>query len=234
MKHKVKHVHFVGIGGAGMCGIAEVLLNLGYVVSGSDLVDNAVTRRLKSLGAQVSMGHAAQQVEGADAVVTSSAVRDDNPEVVAARAAKTPVVPRALMLAELMRLKQGIAIAGTHGKSTTTAMTSWVGIRCGLDPSVIVGATHEMSPISSDPPETGSSGGPSTPSSSVASPVISSTSTPRSRKIWAALGSILSLMRTLGMVHLVTPGWPGLWNGDRSPARRPGQVRKDQAVLAVA
>jgi len=143
MKHKVKHVHFVGIGGAGMCGIAEVLLNLGYIVSGSDLVDNAVTRRLKSLGAQVSMGHAAQQVEGADAVVISSAVRDDNPEVVAARAAKTPVVPRALMLAELMRLKQGVAVAGTHGKTTTTSLVASVLAEGGLDPTFVIGGRLE-------------------------------------------------------------------------------------------
>ncbi|MBN9698007.1 MAG: UDP-N-acetylmuramate--L-alanine ligase, partial [Zoogloea sp.] len=111
MKHKVKSIHFVGIGGAGMSGIAEVLLNLGYEVSGSDLGDNAATRRLKSLGARVIQGHAAENVADADAVVTSTAVKGDNPEVIAARARHIPVVPRAEMLAELMRLKQGIAIA---------------------------------------------------------------------------------------------------------------------------
>jgi UDP-N-acetylmuramate--alanine ligase len=105
MKHAVKHIHFVGIGGVGMSGIAEVLLNLGYVVSGSDLADNAVTRRLAGLGARIHRGHAAENIAGAGVVVTSTAVRDDNPEVVAARDSKIPIVPRALMLAELMRLK---------------------------------------------------------------------------------------------------------------------------------
>jgi len=143
MRHKVKHVHFVGIGGAGMCGIAEVLLNLGYVVSGSDLAENAVTRRLEQLGARISTGHTAQQVEGADAVVTSSAVKDDNPEVVAAREAKIPVVPRALMLAELMRLKQGIAVAGTHGKTTTTSLVASVLAEGGLDPTFVIGGRLE-------------------------------------------------------------------------------------------
>src|SRR5437899_172142 len=111
MKHKVKNIHFVGIGGSGMSGIAEVLLNLGYTVSGSDLGSNATTRRLASLGATVTQGHAAENVEGADAIVTSTAVKADNPEVMAARAKRIPIVPRAMMLAELMRLKRGIAIA---------------------------------------------------------------------------------------------------------------------------
>ena len=119
MKHKVKHVHFVGIGGIGMSGIAEVLLNLGYRVSGSDLGESAVTRRLQSLGAKIYKGHAPEQIDTSDAVVISTAVADDNPEVHAARSKKIPVVPRALMLAELMRLKQGVAVAGTHGKTTT-------------------------------------------------------------------------------------------------------------------
>ncbi len=143
MKHKVKHVHFVGIGGAGMCGIAEVLLNLGYAVSGSDLADNAVTRRLRGLGARIRSGHSAEHVAGADAVVISSAVRDDNPEVVAARGAKVPVVPRALMLAELMRLKQGIAVAGTHGKTTTTSLVASVLAEGGLDPTFVIGGRLE-------------------------------------------------------------------------------------------
>ncbi|MBI2508972.1 MAG: UDP-N-acetylmuramate--L-alanine ligase, partial [Betaproteobacteria bacterium] len=143
MRHKVKHVHFVGIGGAGMSGIAEVLLNLGYTVSGSDLAENAVTRRLKSLGAGVSAGHAAEHVKGADAVVVSSAIRESTPEVAAARAAKIPVVPRALMLAELMRLKQGIAVAGTHGKTTATSLVASVLAEGGLDPTFVIGGRLE-------------------------------------------------------------------------------------------
>ena len=111
MKHKVKHIHFVGIGGVGMSGIAEVLLNLGFQISGSDLGSNAASQRLAAAGACVAQGHAAENIDGADVVVISSAVKDDNPEVVAAREKKIPVVPRAMMLAELMRLKHGIAIA---------------------------------------------------------------------------------------------------------------------------
>ena len=139
MKHKVRHIHFVGIGGAGMSGIAEVLLNLGYQVSGSDLAENAATRRLKELGARVALAHGAQNIEGADAVVVSSAVRADNPEVLAARQRRVPVVPRALMLAELMRLKQGVAIAGTHGKTTTTSLVASVLAEGGLDPTFVIG-----------------------------------------------------------------------------------------------
>lgn len=139
MKHKVKHIHFVGIGGSGMSGIAEVLLNLGYQVSGSDLGDNAATQRLKAAGAMVRVGHHADQVQGADCVVVSTAVKDDNPEVQAARAAKIPVVPRAQMLAELMRLKQGIAIAGTHGKTTTTSLVTSILAEGGLDPTFVIG-----------------------------------------------------------------------------------------------
>jgi UDP-N-acetylmuramate--alanine ligase len=139
MKHKVRRIHFVGIGGSGMSGIAEVLLNLGYQVSGSDLSDNAATKRLKSLGAKVFTGHAASQVDGADAVVVSTAVQADNPEVAAARAKRVPLVPRALMLAELMRLKQGIAIAGTHGKTTTTSLVASVLAEGGLDPTFVIG-----------------------------------------------------------------------------------------------
>jgi UDP-N-acetylmuramate--alanine ligase len=143
MKYKVKRVHFVGIGGAGMSGIAEVLLNLGFSVSGSDLNDNAVTRRLRSLGANVATGHAADNIASVDAVVVSSAVKDDNPEVAAARAHKIPVVPRAMMLAELMRLKQGIAVAGTHGKTTTTSLVASVLAEAGMDPTFVIGGRLE-------------------------------------------------------------------------------------------
>jgi UDP-N-acetylmuramate--alanine ligase len=126
VKHAVKHIHFVGIGGSGMSGIAEVLLTLGYKVSGSDLASNASTKRLAQLGASIAHGHAAEHIAGADAVVVSTAVSPSNPEVLAARARRVPVVPRAVMLAELMRLKQGIAIAGTHGKTTTTSLVASV------------------------------------------------------------------------------------------------------------
>ncbi|MFZ5541302.1 MAG: UDP-N-acetylmuramate--L-alanine ligase [Pseudomonadota bacterium] len=139
MKHAVKRIHFVGIGGSGMSGIAEVLLNLGYAVSGSDVADSAATRRLAQLGAQVALGHAAENIAGADAIVVSTAVRPDNPEVIAARAKRIPVVPRAVMLAELMRLKQGIAIAGTHGKTTTTSLVASVLAAGGLDPTFVIG-----------------------------------------------------------------------------------------------
>ncbi|MDE2429542.1 MAG: UDP-N-acetylmuramate--L-alanine ligase [Burkholderiales bacterium] len=139
MKHKVKHIHFVGIGGSGMSGIAEVLLNLGYTISGSDISSNAVSQRLSSLGANVMLGHAAENIDGADAVVTSTAVKADNPEVIAARARHIPIVPRALMLAELMRLKSGIAIAGTHGKTTTTSLVASVLAQGGLDPTFVIG-----------------------------------------------------------------------------------------------
>jgi UDP-N-acetylmuramate--alanine ligase len=139
MKHIVKHIHFVGIGGAGMSGIAEVLLNLGYQVSGSDLSSNNVTDRLISLGARVAIGHDAENIEGANAVVVSTAVRSDNAEVLAARHRRIPIVPRAVMLAELMRLKQGIAIAGTHGKTTTTSLVASVLAAGGLDPTFVIG-----------------------------------------------------------------------------------------------
>ena len=139
MKHKVRKLHFVGIGGAGMSGIAEVLVNLGFQVSGSDLAASAVTRRLAGLGVKVSLKHDAANVQGADAVVVSSAVGADNPEVAAARDKRNPVVPRALMLAELMRLRQGIAIAGTHGKTTTTSLVASVLAEGGLDPTFVIG-----------------------------------------------------------------------------------------------
>jgi len=139
MKHAIKHIHFVGIGGAGMSGIAEVLRNLGYLISGSDQADGAALQRLRELGIQTYVGHAASQVIGADAVVTSTAVQADNPEVLAARKRNIPVVPRATMLAELMRLKQGIAIAGTHGKTTTTSLVASVLAEGGLDPTFVIG-----------------------------------------------------------------------------------------------
>jgi len=139
MKHKLRRIHFVGIGGSGMSGIAEVLVNLGFQVSGSDLAENAATRRLAQLGAKVMFKHDKGNIEGADAVVVSTAVKGDNPEVAAARARRIPVVPRALMLAELMRLKQGIAIAGTHGKTTTTSLVASVLAEGGLDPTFVIG-----------------------------------------------------------------------------------------------
>jgi len=139
MKHAIRHIHFVGIGGVGMSGIAEVLFNLGYVISGSDLADSSTLKRLAELGMQTYVGHAGKNVDGADAVVTSTAVRDDNPEVLVARERRIPVVPRALMLAELMRLKRGIAIAGTHGKTTTTSLVASVLAEAGLDPTFVIG-----------------------------------------------------------------------------------------------
>ena len=139
MKHAIQHIHFVGIGGSGMSGIAEVLHNLGYTISGSDLADSATLRRLQGLGITTCLGHEAAHIAGADAVVTSTAVRADNPEVQAARAKKIPVVPRAMMLAELMRMKQGIAIAGAHGKTTTTSLVTSVLAEGGLDPTFVSG-----------------------------------------------------------------------------------------------
>ncbi len=139
MKHAVKHIHFVGVGGAGMSGIAEILHNLGYTVSGSDQSASATSSRLASLGIRVAIGHDASHVVGAEAVVTSTAVKGDNPEVIAARARRIPVVPRAVMLAELMRLKKGIAIAGTHGKTTTTSLVASVLAAAGVDPTFVIG-----------------------------------------------------------------------------------------------
>ena len=139
MKHAVRHIHFVGIGGSGMSGIAEILHNLGYRISGSDLSDSATLQRLGSLGIRTFVGHHTDHVAGADAVVTSTAVQATNPEVLQARAMHIPVVPRALMLAELMRLKQGIAIAGTHGKTTTTSLVASILAEAGLDPTFVIG-----------------------------------------------------------------------------------------------
>jgi UDP-N-acetylmuramate--alanine ligase len=139
MKHAIRHIHFIGVGGAGMSGIAEVLLNLGYTISGSDLSDSSTLRRLADLGIQTHVGHSADNVQGADAVVTSTAVKADNPEVLVARARHIPVVPRAVMLAELMRMKQGVAIAGTHGKTTTTSLVASVLAEGGLDPTFVIG-----------------------------------------------------------------------------------------------
>jgi UDP-N-acetylmuramate--alanine ligase len=139
MKHAVKNIHFVGIGGAGMSGIAEILHNLGYRISGSDQSESATTKALAAQGIRVAIGHDAANIAGAEAVVTSSAVGSDNAEVTAARARRVPVVPRAVMLAELMRLKQGIAIAGTHGKTTTTSLVTSVLAEAGLDPTFVIG-----------------------------------------------------------------------------------------------
>jgi len=141
---KTKHIHFIGIGGIGMSGIAELLINLGYQVSGSDLNDTPVTRRLKSLGGRIFVGHGREQIKGADVAVYSSAVGDDNPEIVAAKERFIPVIPRAEMLAELMRLKYGIAIAGAHGKTTTTSMVASI-LTCGrLDPTVVIGGRLDI------------------------------------------------------------------------------------------
>ncbi len=139
MKHILHQIHFVGIGGAGMSGIAEVLLNLGYKVSGSDIAESSTTKRLCECGAEIYIGHDAKNVTSAEAVVISTAVTGDNPEVLAARAARIPIVPRAVMLGELMRLKQGIAIAGTHGKTTTTSLLASVLAEGGLDPTFVIG-----------------------------------------------------------------------------------------------
>ena len=139
MKHKIRRIHFVGIGGSGMSGIAEVLLNLGYQISGSDVSDTAVTRRLASLGATIFNTHEAANIVHADAIVTSTAIQSSNPEVLSARARNIPVVPRAIMLAELMRLKRGIAVAGTHGKTTTTSLVASVLAAADMDPTFVIG-----------------------------------------------------------------------------------------------
>lgn len=136
---RVRQIHFVGIGGAGMGGIAEVLLNEGYFVTGSDIMESAVTARLTSLGAKIAFSHAAENIDGASVVVVSSAIRADNVEVVAAQERRIPVIQRAQMLAEIMRFRHGIAVAGTHGKTTTTAMISMIYAEAGLDPTFVNG-----------------------------------------------------------------------------------------------
>ena len=136
---RVNRIHFVGVGGSGMSGIAEVLLNQGYSVTGSDITDSRVIRRLVKLGVQVSVGHEPRNVEGADVVVVSSAVDTDNPEIVEAHRQRIPVVPRAEMLGELMRYRYGIAVAGTHGKTTTTGLITSIFQAAGLDPTFVVG-----------------------------------------------------------------------------------------------
>ncbi len=138
-RRRIRQIHFVGIGGSGMSGIAEVLVNIGYEITGSDLAQNAMTERLASLGAKVFKGHAASNIDGADVVVISSAVKDDNPEVVAAKEQSIPVVPRAEMLAEIMRFSNGIAVAGTHGKTTTTSLVTSLLAEGGLDPTFVIG-----------------------------------------------------------------------------------------------
>jgi UDP-N-acetylmuramate--alanine ligase len=143
MKHKVKNIHFIGIGGSGMSGIAEVLVNLDFNVTGSDLASNATTKRLETFGAKVFKGHAKENLADADVVVVSSAVNEENPEIIAAREKKIPVIPRALMLAELMRFKQGIAVAGTHGKTTTTSLIASILAEANMDPTFVIGGKLE-------------------------------------------------------------------------------------------
>ena len=160
MKHAVQRLHFVGIGGAGMSGIAEILHNLGFTVSGSDAAESATTQRLRELGLRVEIGHAAPHIGDAQALVTSTAVAADNPELQAARARQIPVVPRAVMLAELMRLRRGIAIAGTHGKTTTTSLVTAILVEAGLDPTFVIGGKLYGAPTLADAQAAPQAGGP--------------------------------------------------------------------------
>ncbi|MDR2861408.1 MAG: Mur ligase domain-containing protein, partial [Syntrophobacterales bacterium] len=139
MQRKIRHIHFVGIGGIGMSGIAEVLLNLRYAVSGSDLSESDTTQRLRSLGAKIFQGHRGEQIEGADVIVTSTAVRPTNPEVEEAYHRGIPVIPRAEMLAELLKMKFSVAVSGSHGKTSTTSMISTILAHGGLDPTMVIG-----------------------------------------------------------------------------------------------
>ena len=135
---RVKNIFFIGIGGAGMGGIAEVLLNEGYAISGSDIQEGPMTKRLSELGADVKIGHRAENVEGMDVIVVSSAINEQNPEIIVAREQRIPIIRRAEMLAELMRFRHGIAIAGTHGKTTTSSMLAWVLEDCGFQPGFLI------------------------------------------------------------------------------------------------
>ena len=148
MRHVIRHIHFIGIGGAGMSGIAEVLHNLGYIVSGSDISSSLTLQRLADLQIKTYVGHDAKNLLNADVVVTSTAVTENNPEVMAARERHIPVVPRAVMLAELMRMKKGIAISGTHGKTTTTSLVASILAEAGLDPTFVIGGRLNSAAVS--------------------------------------------------------------------------------------
>ena len=189
MDSKIRQIHMVGIGGAGMSGIAEVLLNLGYDISGSDMSDSAVVKHLRSLGARIAVGHAAENVGNVQVLVKSTAIAEDNPEVVEARRRNIAIIPRAEMLAELMRLRQGVAIAGTHGKTTTTSLTASIFDTAGLDPTVIIGGRLNVYGTNAHLAATTSSPKPTNPTapSSVCSP--SSTWSPTwTKTIWTTTG----------------------------------------------
>ena len=190
MDSKIRQIHMVGIGGAGMSGIAEVLLNLGYDISGSDMSDSAVVKHLRSLGARIAVGHAAENVGNVQVLVKSTAIAEDNPEVVEARRRNIAIIPRAEMLAELMRLRQGVAIAGTHGKTTTTSLTASIFDTAGLDPrSSLGGASMSTAPMPIWAAVTTLSPKPTSPTdpSSACSP--SSTWSPTwTKTIWTTMG----------------------------------------------